>query len=94
METLLLYYSISIETVQKYKVTPEHAEKFGALPIQANNGRMMPINTFSSEILRKLHKADQIGELNSDQFLLSLLAMPDMWMRIPFIDMSNAELAN
>ena len=83
-----------LETVQKYKVTPEHAEKFGALPIQANNGRMMPINTFSSEILRKLHKADQIGELNSDQFLLSLLAMPDMWMRIPFIAMSNAELAN
>ncbi|MDO4756474.1 MAG: cytochrome c biogenesis protein CcsA [Parabacteroides sp.] len=83
-----------LETVQKYKVSPEHAEKFGALPIQANNGRMMPINTFSSEILRKLHKENKIGELNSDQFLLSLLAMPDMWMRIPFIEIPNPDIAN
>ena len=55
---------------------------------------MMPINTFSSEILRKLHKSDKIGNLNSDQFLLSLLSMPDMWMRVPFIALSNKELAN
>ena len=83
-----------LETVQKYKVSPEHAERFGALPVQSSSGRMMPINTFSSEILRKLHKSDKIGNLNSDQFLLSLLAMPDMWMRVPFIALSNPELAN
>lgn len=83
-----------LDAVQKYMVSPEHAAKFGALPIQSHSGRMMPINTFSSEILRKLHKADKIGQLNSDQFLLSLLAMPDMWMRVPFIALSNPELAN
>lgn len=83
-----------LDAVQKYAVSPDHAAKFGALPIQSRSGRMMPINTFSSEILRKLHKADKIGKLNSDQFLLSLLAMPDMWMRVPFIALSNKELAN
>ena len=83
-----------LDAVQKYTVSPEHAAKFGALPIQSHSGRMMPINTFSSEILRKLHKADKIGKLDSDQFLLSLLAMPDMWMRVPFIALSNPELAN
>ena len=83
-----------LDAVQKYAVSSEHAAKFGALPIQSHSGRMMPINTFSSEILRKLHKADKIGKLNSDQFLLSLLAMPDMWMRVPFIALSNPELAN
>ena len=82
-----------LDAIQKYAVSPEHAARFGALPIQAGNGRMMPVNTFSSEILRKLHKADKIGRLNSDQFLLSLLAMPDMWMRVPFIALSNSELA-
>lgn len=83
-----------LDAVQKYTVSPEHVAKFGALPIQSHSGRMMPINTFSSEILRKLHKADKIGKLDSDQFLLSLLAMPDMWMRVPFIALSNPELAN
>ena len=82
-----------LDVVQQYAVSPEHAERFGALPIQASNGRMMPVNTFSSEILRKLHKSDKIGQLNSDQFLLSLLAMPDMWMRVPFISLSDAEVA-
>ncbi|RHO73621.1 cytochrome C biogenesis protein [Parabacteroides sp. AF48-14] len=83
-----------LDAVQKYQVSPAHAELFGALPIQSANGRMMPVNTFSSEVLRKLHKSDKIGKLNSDQFLLSLLAMPDMWMRVPFIALSNPELAN
>lgn len=83
-----------LDAVQKYQVNPGHAAAFGALPVQSGSGRMMPINTFSSEILRKLHKSDKIGTLNSDQFLLSLLAMPDMWMRVPFIALSNPELAN
>ncbi len=83
-----------LDIVQKYAVPAEHAAKFGALPVQSHSGRMMPVNTFSSEVLRKLHKAEKIGNLDSDQFLLSLLAMPDMWMRLPFIAFSNKELAN
>lgn len=83
-----------MEIVQKHKVSPAHAEVFGSLPIQSNSGRTMPINTFSSQILRKLHKSDKIGGLNSDQFLISLLVMPDVWMRIPFIAVSNPELSS
>lgn len=82
------------DVVQKYIINPEHAAKFGALPIQSGRGRMLPINTFSSEVLRKLHKSDTFGTLNSDQFLLSVLSLPEMWMRIPFIAISNSELAN
>lgn len=82
------------EAVLKYAVNPAHAEKFGSLPVQASNGRMIPVNTFSSEILRKLHKENTFQQLNSDQFLLSLLAMPDMWMRIPLITHKSKELSD
>ena len=85
--------SPQLDAVQKYAVSPDHAALFGALPIQSGSGRMMPVNTFSSEILRKFHKSETIGSLNSDQFLLSLLAMPDMWMHVPFIALSNPQLA-
>ncbi|GAB6395113.1 MAG: cytochrome c biogenesis protein [Bacteroidales bacterium] len=81
------------DAVQKQIVAPAHAARFGALPMQSYKGRLMPVNTFSSEVLRKLHKADKIGNINSDQFLLSLLAMPDMWMRVPFIAIPNKDLA-
>ena len=80
------------EVVLKYTINPEHAAKFGALPVQSINGRMVPVNTFSSEVLRKLHKSDRYDSLNSDQFLLSLLAMPGMWTHVPIITLSNKEL--
>jgi hypothetical protein len=35
--------------LNKFKVSEEHAEKFGRLVIQDAGGRMKPINTFSSE---------------------------------------------
>ncbi|MDL2255607.1 cytochrome c biogenesis protein CcsA [Parabacteroides sp. OttesenSCG-928-K15] len=81
-----------LDAIQRYTIDAAHAEKFGALPIQSSNGRMLPMNTFSSEILRKLHKSVTIGNMNSDQFLISLFALPDMWMRVPFIVVSNDEL--
>ena len=85
--------SYPFQTVHRYRVSPEHAEKFGALPLQSATGRMMPVNTFSSEILRKLHRSDTFGSLTPEQFLLSLLAMPEVWMRVPLIAVPNAELA-
>ncbi|MCD7936709.1 MAG: cytochrome c biogenesis protein CcsA [Tannerellaceae bacterium] len=81
------------DAVQEHVVPAEHAALFGALPVQSGRGRMMPVNTFSSEIVRKLHKAEKIGTLNPDQFLISLLAMPQMWMQVPFIAYSNKEMS-
>ncbi|MDR1880155.1 MAG: cytochrome c biogenesis protein CcsA [Tannerellaceae bacterium] len=82
-----------LQAVQRFAIDPGHATRFGALPMQSYSGRMQPVNTFASEILRKLHKSDKIGSLTPDQFLLSFLAMPDMWMRVPFIALSNKEIA-
>jgi cytochrome c-type biogenesis protein CcsB len=81
------------DAVQKFPVPEEHAKKFGALPVLSSNGRVMPINTFSSEILRKVHKSTTIGKLNSDRFLLSFIALPEMWARIPLIALPNEDLA-
>lgn len=79
--------------VQQYEVSADHAARFGLLPMQSQ-GRMMPINTFSSAVLRKLYKEDHFGSLNSDQFLLSLLAMPQMWVRVPLIEIGSRDLMN
>ena len=73
-------------------VNAEHAALFGALPLQSLDGRIEPVGTFSSEVLRKLHHSDKIGNLNSDRFLLSLLAMPEMWMQVPVIALKNEQI--
>lgn len=80
--------------IQKHNILAMHAARFGALPMQSHKGRIMPVSTFSSEVLRKLHKSDKIGKLNADQFLLSLLVMPTIWSEISFISISNPELSS
>lgn len=80
--------------VLKNAVNAGHASRFGALPLQSGRGRVLPVNTFSSEILRKLHKAEMFGTLSSDQFLVSVLAMPELWMYVPFIAVPGKELGS
>ena len=84
------FFSLNAQTTD---IDPVHAARFGTLPIQSIDGRLKPTNTFSSEVLRKLHHSDKIGSLNSDQFLISLLAQPEKWMHIPFITYSNKDIA-
>lgn len=63
----------------------EHASKFGALVIQDQSGRMKPVNTFSSELLRKVSKSDHYKGFNSDQAFLSMTQYPFYWMEVPLV---------
>lgn len=74
-----------IDSILKYKVPEEQAERFGRLVIQDEGGRLKPINTFSSELLRKVSKSDVFKEMNSDQVLLSMKQFPMAWIEVPFI---------
>ncbi len=67
------------------KVSKEHADAFGRLIIQDDGGRMKPINTFSSELLRKLSYKNSYKDLNPDQVFLSMMLSPALWYNIEFI---------
>ncbi|MCM4162845.1 MULTISPECIES: cytochrome c biogenesis protein CcsA [unclassified Arenibacter] len=70
-----------------HAITPskEHAAKFGKLVVQDAGGRMKPINTFSSELLRKLSLKDKYTDFNSDQVFLSMMLNPAAWYNAEFI---------
>jgi cytochrome c-type biogenesis protein CcsB len=77
--------SKAIEFIKKYNVSQEQANNFGKLVIQDPGGRMKPINTFSSELLRKVSKSDSFEGMDSDQVLLSMTQFPEYWYQIPVI---------
>lgn len=81
------------ELIHKYAVNQEHAGVFGSLPLQSPGGRMMPVGTYASEVLRKIHKSDRFEGLTPEQSLLSMFIMPDIWINIPFINIDDRELA-
>ncbi len=60
-------------------VSKEHAAAFGKLVIQDEGGRMKPINTFTSELLRKLSLKNGYLGLNPDQVFLSMMTNPVLW---------------
>jgi|TARA_B110000879_G_scaffold92612_1_gene126789 cytochrome c-type biogenesis protein CcsB len=66
-------------------VSIEHSADFGRLVIQDSGGRMKPLNTFASELLRKVSKSDKYKELNADQVLLSIIKSPYLWYNVPII---------
>ncbi|MBT8184680.1 MAG: cytochrome c biogenesis protein CcsA, partial [Eudoraea sp.] len=66
-------------------VTEEHAAKFGELIIQDEGGRMKPINTFASELLRKLSFKSTYKDLNADQVFISMMLNPALWYNTEFI---------
>ncbi|MEO5777475.1 MAG: cytochrome c biogenesis protein CcsA [Flavobacterium sp.] len=69
----------------KYKVAEKNAAQFGRLVIQDAGGRMKPINTFSSELLRKVHHKDTYNEMNSDQVFISMAQFPQLWYETELI---------
>jgi cytochrome c-type biogenesis protein CcsB len=75
--------------IEKNKVTEAHAAKFGRLIIQDEGGRMKPVNTFSSELLRKVSKSDSYNDMNSDQVFLSMTQFPRVWFEVPLIYIKN-----
>ncbi len=77
--------SKALELIKKYNVSQEQADAFGKIVIQDANGRMKPINTFSSELLRKVSKSDTFEGMDSDQVLLSMTQFPEYWYQIPII---------
>lgn len=78
--------------VSQYTIDEEHAARFGELLIQDRDGRMKPVNTLSSEILRKIHRKNTYLGLNSDQVFLAMTANPAVWQSMPLIKVSNSEL--
>ena len=75
-----------IDSILQENITPKaHADKFGHLVIQDLSGRMMPVNTYASEMLRKLSKYDAYEGFDANQVFLSIQESPMLWYNVPII---------
>ena len=67
------------------KIPAEEAAKFSKIVIQDDRGRMMPVNTFASKLLRKLSRSDSYEGMTADQVFLSMVESPFFWYNVDFI---------
>ncbi|NMM50744.1 cytochrome c biogenesis protein CcsA [Marinigracilibium pacificum] len=81
-------------------INEEQAEYFGRLLVQDLDGRIKPVNTLSSEFLRKISRKTYLeipsGErkirLNPDQVFISMMMYPSIWQNIPIIKIDGEKL--
>jgi cytochrome c-type biogenesis protein CcsB len=65
-----------------------HAEKFAALLVQDNGGRIEPIDTLAREVLRKVTRHEERFGLDADQVFLGMIVRPEQWQKVPMIKIS------
>lgn len=89
----LLLMGITIPA-QAVNIPLSHAEKFGNLPMQDPHGRIIPMNTFASELYRKLHlnENEVVKGMTEDQILLNLFVEPSVWANKPLLMIEEADV--
>jgi cytochrome c-type biogenesis protein CcsB len=74
-------------------IIPENqASIFGKILVQDPGGRIKPMNSLSSELLRKISRKTKFMGQTSDQVLLGMLTFPDYWQTVPMIKASNPDI--
>lgn len=82
----------SVDVSQLKVIDPDQAAAFGSLMVQDNDGRMKPINTLSSEMLRKISRKTSLNGMNPDQVMLGMQLEPEKWQSVKMIKVSHPEL--
>lgn len=70
-----------------------HIDAFSQLLIQDHQGRIEPVSTLASDLLRKIAKASDWEGMSSVEFFMDMSANPDKWKTVPLIKVGNSELA-
>jgi len=71
----------------------KHINAFSELLVQDHQGRIEPISTLASDLLRKIAKADNWEGMSSVEFFLEMSANPEKWKTVPLIKVGNPELS-
>ncbi len=90
---LLLLLGGSISLFSQQLVPPKDvANEFGKLWVQDKGGRFEPMNTLSSEVVRKVTHKTHYRDFSPDQVLLGMILYPDAWRELPLFRVRHPEL--
>lgn len=73
-------------------VDKDHAAKFGRLTVLGAGGRLEPMNTLNSKVLRKISGKSTFRGMNPDQAMLGIMSEAQQWQHVPVIKVKNKEI--
>lgn len=69
----------------------KHVDDFGKLLIQSSKGRVEPVNTMASEILRKIARKNNWQGISPTEVFLDMQVNPQKWADVQIIKVANPE---
>lgn len=88
----LLIFGAGLPAFSQQVPPREVASEFGQLWVQDKGGRFEPMNTLSSEVVRKITKKSSYKDFTVDQVLLGMILYPNEWQAEPLFKVKNPEL--
>jgi cytochrome c-type biogenesis protein CcsB len=70
----------------------DHIKEFGRLLTQDHEGRIEPVHTLASDLLRKIAKKSDWEGMSPVEFFLDMSANPEKWKNVPLVKVDNKEL--
>ncbi|HKI89635.1 MAG TPA: cytochrome c biogenesis protein ResB, partial [Draconibacterium sp.] len=75
------------------KINDQLVKEFSELWVQGVDGRIEPISTMSSEIVRKISRKSSLYGRTPDEVVLSMMTYPEIWRTLPIVKVSNKLVA-
>lgn len=89
---VMLAFTGNVYAQEAAIIPVQQAELFGRLQVQDQGGRMKPMNTMTSEIIRKVSRKSKFNGLTSDQVFLSMLYDAHGWQNVKMIKVTHPQL--
>jgi cytochrome c-type biogenesis protein CcsB len=83
---------LMVSVAHSQPVDKVHADAFGSLVLQGQDGRMMPLNTLAQQLLIKIHKDDEYYGMTPEQVILDISMNPMAWQTKPFVRVNHVEV--
>ncbi|WP_340111286.1 cytochrome c biogenesis protein [Maribellus mangrovi] len=75
------------------EIDDEVVQEFRELWVQGVDGRIEPISTLTSEIVRKVSRKSTLYGKSSDEVVLSMMTHPEIWRSMPIVRVAEKSLA-
>ncbi|MCG6189250.1 cytochrome c biogenesis protein [Maribellus maritimus] len=85
-------FNTNAQSVANRELNDEHVSAFAELVVQSRQGRVEPVSTLASEILRKVAKKNSWEGMSPTEVFLDMQANPEKWKSEPVIKVANPEL--
>ncbi len=89
---LVLSMSLLAGQVNGAEVSKHAANEFAGVWVQGHDGRVKPFSTLAYEVVMKISREESLNGLSPEQVVLSMVAYPEDWQKIPMIALADSKI--